>query len=277
MVNMRKWLPIIGWTLLAVSVYYLLEVLFNTVFRPILQTATTKEQYTQYVLIANISMKAVTLIVFAFWYKVREHKWHFCPDYRRVFGVKTMAKLVALALLLQYAIGFCMTFVRFFAPAFFAEYDKLTEALSLQNGPPFVMFFLVVILGPIAEEVLFRGVIYGKLREGFTVTQAAVISAAIFGIYHKNIVQGIYSALVGIVLAYVFEKTGTILGASLLHMLFNMSAYVVIWINHLLRQSGIPAMFYFAFDLACIVVVVLLLVSMRGDTNRYDKIYLDLS
>lgn len=274
---MKKWLQVVGWTLLAVGAYYVLEVLFNTVFYPLLQRATTTEQYTNYVLIANIVMKAVTLLLFTFWYKGREQKWKFKPDYRGAFALKNIGRLVGIALLSQYAIGFFMTFLRAFMPAAFEEYEQLTQALSLRNGPPFVMFFLVVIIGPIAEEVLFRGVIYGKLREVFSLTQAAVISAAIFGIYHRNIVQGIYSLLFGVILAYVFEKTGTIWGSSLLHIMFNLSAYIVGWVQIVLDRFTIPAIGYFVFQLICVVIVTSLLISMRKYQNRYDKIYLDLS
>lgn len=68
------------------------------------------------------------------------------------------------------------------------------------------MLLLVVVVGPIAEELLFRGVIYGGLRTCFPVDVSALVSALIFGIYHKNIVQGLYAAAFGIILAYIFEK-----------------------------------------------------------------------
>lgn len=155
---------------------------------------------------ANFILKLVVLFVFGFWYAVRENKWHYRPDYRPLFTVKRIAGLTAIGLFGQYAIGITVGFLRYLLPNIFASYDNVSEILSLKNGSPFAVLLLVVVVGPIAEELLFRGVIYGGLRTCFPVDVSALVSALIFGIYHKNIVQGLYAAAFGIILAYIFEK-----------------------------------------------------------------------
>lgn len=265
---MKKWLPLIGWTLLAMSIYYAIEVVFNAGFRQLIQRAGT-EKYSQYILIANLLLKIVTLLVFGVWYWVWEHKWSYRPDYRGIFSVKNILCLVGIGLLGQYAVSFLMALVRMVIPSIFANYDRIVQAVSLNQGSPVLMLVLVVVLGPIAEEVLFRGVIYGKLREGFTVTQAAVISGAIFGIYHKNIVQGIYAALFGMILAYIFEKTQTIWGAIGTHTMFNLSSYLLSWLRSLL--PALPPLFFLIFDVCCIAVVVAAVLTLRKLPNRYEN------
>ena len=61
---------------------------------------------------------------------------------------------------------------------------------------------------PIAEELLFRGVVYKRLKLYFGVTPALIGSALIFGIMHVNLVQFLYAAVIGLLLAFVLEKTG---------------------------------------------------------------------
>ena len=271
---MKKWLQVIGWTLLAVLAYYVLEVLFNTVFRSLVRTATSKEQYTRYTLLANLVMKSVLLFVYGFWYKVREFKWNFRPDYQGAFTLKNIVCLLGIGVFGQYAVGVLVGLIRMVAPAVFTEYEKVTQIVQLEGGSPLLMILLVVVIGPIAEEVLFRGVVYGKLREVFTLTQAAVISGAIFGIYHKNIIQGLYAWLFGILLAYIFEKTQTIWGAIVMHMMFNLSAYGIKFLQGLQKMYSItfPAVFYFALDIVCVAFVLLAMAALRKRPNRYDEI-----
>lgn len=271
---MKEMLKTIGWTMLATVVYYFMEVLFNALFQLVLRGVSDPQECLNLVVIANLILKLVVLFVFGFWYMVRESKWHYRPDYRKNLSPKTLACLVGTGLLGQYALGFVMIFIRAAVPDVFREYTKVTELLRLDSAYPFVTLIMVVVAGPVAEELLFRGVIYGRLRHSFTVLQAAVISAALFGIYHKNIIQGVYAAAFGIILAYIFEKTQTIWGCVVMHMMFNLSSYLMNGLAALMQKTGlsIPASVYVAFYVVCIVVVVLCICSLRRMPNRYDEI-----
>lgn len=271
---MKTMIKTIGWTLLAAFTYYIMEVMFNIIFRLVVPEAATARESMNMLLVANLVMKLVVMLVFGFWYMVRENKWHYRPDYRSVFNVKMMICLAGIGLLGQYAIGFIMTFIRMAVPDVFRDYERVTDTLRLSNGAPLITILIVVVIGPIAEEVLFRGVIYGKLRDHFNVTQAAAISAAIFGIYHKNIVQGIYAGLFGIILAYIFEKTQTIWGSVLMHMVFNLSSYLIIWLSHFTENQriSIPALAYLGLELICIILVIFCIGCLHKRPNRYDEI-----
>lgn len=264
---MKKWVQIIGWTVLAMVAYYMIEVLFYILFGYTLQKAE-RQNGSLYIILANLSLKLVSLFVFGGWYWNREHKGGIRTDYRVSFTVKNVLCLASIGLFGQYVVGFLMALVRMVLPSIFVNYDRMVQAVNLNQGYPVLMLFLVVVLGPIAEEILFRGVIYGKLREGFTLTQAAIISGAIFGIYHKNMVQGIYASLFGIILAYIFEKTKTIWGAVVTHMLFNLSSYFISWLKQL--QVALPAYFYFLFHFFCFVVVIGAILALKKQPNRYD-------
>ncbi len=151
-----------------------------------------------------------------------------------------------------------LDFLRYLLPNIFASYDNVSEILSLKTVLRLLsLLLLVVVVGPIAEELLFRGVIYGGLRTCFPVDVSALVSALIFGIYHKNIVQGLYAVAFGIILAYIFEKTQSIWGSTLMHMAFNLSSYLISGIGQWLayRQIRIASIWYVIFYVLCIVVV----------------------
>lgn len=80
------------------------------------------------------------------------------------------------------------------------------------------------LLIPIAEELIFRGVGYRRLRVLLGVGPAVLCSALIFGIVHFNLVQFIYAAILGCLLAFLYEKTGFFYAPVLGHMAANTVA-----------------------------------------------------
>ncbi len=80
---------------------------------------------------------------------------------------------------------------------------------------------------PLAEEFVFRGLGYQRLRRRMDMFPAAVITAALFGLYHGNLIQGIYGFLMGILLAAVYEAYGCFLAPCLFHAAANLTAIVL--------------------------------------------------
>lgn len=102
------------------------------------------------------------------------------------------------------------------------EQEDIAEAF----GPLAVQVVLVVFAASISEELAFRGMLFGGLRERLPRWSAALISAAIFGALHA--VTGISAVppliAFGFILAYLYEKTGSIVPGIILHMLNNSAA-----------------------------------------------------
>jgi membrane protease YdiL (CAAX protease family) len=89
-----------------------------------------------------------------------------------------------------------------------------------------VQVLLIVIAAPISEEVCFRGMLFGGLRERWPRLIAALISALIFGGLHALTGLSAVPVLIafGFILALLYEKTGSIVPGILLHMLNNSVA-----------------------------------------------------
>lgn len=79
---------------------------------------------------------------------------------------------------------------------------------------------------PIAEELLFRGVVYKRLRMLFPLKTAILLSAFLFGILHVNLVQFLYAAVLGMLLAFLVEKTGKLFYTVLGHIAANVVAVI---------------------------------------------------
>lgn len=106
--------------------------------------------------------------------------------------------------------------------------ETYSQAADSQYGVLFpVGLLLYGIVSPLAEELVFRGIIYNRMKKYFSVLQAILFSALLFGIYHGNLVQGIYGFIIGILIACTYEKLGGFLYPILFHAAANVTVYVI--------------------------------------------------
>ena len=104
--------------------------------------------------------------------------------------------------------------------------EAYTEVAAQQYSAHFIVGILVFgFISPIAEELLFRGVIYGYLRRFMDIKLAIALSALIYGVYHMNYVQGVYGFLIGCLMAYAYEYFGEFKMAVFVHVASNVLAY----------------------------------------------------
>jgi uncharacterized protein len=121
------------------------------------------------------------------------------------------------------AVGAYLLFAALYV-AFVVEPEQKDIAEGFGAVP--VQVLLIAFVAPVSEEVCFRGMLFGGLRERLPTLAAALISGLIFGALHA--VTGISAvpplAMFGFVLALLYEKTGSIVPGILLHVLNNSVA-----------------------------------------------------
>lgn len=103
--------------------------------------------------------------------------------------------------------------------------DQFSEAFQI-NGPMdfFVMIIGMVILAPIVEEILFRGIVFERFTKIYKLSTAIILDGLLFGIYHMNILQGINTFFMGMVLAFVYYYRRNITDVIIIHMVNNFFA-----------------------------------------------------
>lgn len=105
------------------------------------------------------------------------------------------------------------------------------EVSNEQYGSGLVTGVIVFgLLSPIAEEVIFRGIIYNRLKRIFPFYISIFLSALLFGIFHGNIVQGIYAFLMGLLMTVFYEKYKSFYAPVIIHMVANIGVYVLSYI-----------------------------------------------
>lgn len=96
--------------------------------------------------------------------------------------------------------------------------DSTTE--MVESAPAWLLFVLVVLLAPLFEELIFRRLFIDRLA-GYGDKAAILFSSALFGIAHGNFYQFVYTFLLGLLLGYLYTRTGKLRWSFLLHAITN--------------------------------------------------------
>ena len=105
------------------------------------------------------------------------------------------------------------------------ERQPVVELFLKERGAAFLTYTTVfaAFAGPVVEELFFRGFMYGALRKYAGVFWATMVTAVLFSALHTNIVGFFPIMILGIALAYVYEKTGTLVSSITLHTIHNIT------------------------------------------------------
>lgn len=87
---------------------------------------------------------------------------------------------------------------------------------------------VVVLAAPLGEELFFRGLLFGGLRRSLPFWAAALISSTIFAVVHVYVLLMPLLFLVGFGLAYVYERSGSLVTSIAAHAAFNLVGYLLI-------------------------------------------------
>ncbi len=98
---------------------------------------------------------------------------------------------------------------------------------SFKSSTLLVTIFAVCVMAPIVEELIFRGFIYNCIKKlTGRIWIAAIVTSLLFGIFHGNILQGIYTGLTSLLLIFLYEKSKSIKTTIIFHGLLNFSSFL---------------------------------------------------
>ncbi|MBQ6293207.1 MAG: CPBP family intramembrane metalloprotease [Lachnospiraceae bacterium] len=115
-------------------------------------------------------------------------------------------------------------------------YSRLTELLQdsyeetaslLFQGKLILEIAVAGVIIPIVEELIFRGLAYRRMRWYIKPVPAMILSALYFGAVHGNWLQGIYAFIMGMLLAFAYERFHSILAPTLIHIGANTVSVII--------------------------------------------------
>lgn len=144
--------------------------------------------------------------------------------------------------------------------------ENYTEISTRQYGVAFGLgLVLYGVVSPAAEEMVFRGLIYNRMKRYFKTGLSILVSGVLFGIYHGNLVQGIYGCVLGIAITLMYEWYGSILAPILFHGAANVSVFVMSYDAEVFRGIVTP--------LNCVIFLIISILAgmLIGKMNKFNN------
>ncbi len=264
--SMKKTYSTVGWAVLAlIAVWFSFLTLVGLVFG-VLEVfgIAAMPFYERYMLVFNELGLALAIFVAMAVLKT-------LPEYEGAGEKFGIGKFFA-ALTACFAIGMVGNLI---GSAMLAIWNGLTgfEAggevdAIIESADGFILVLMVGVCAPFLEEFFFRKLLIDRLR-GHGELAAILLSAVFFGLFHGNFSQFFYAAGLGVLLGYIYAKSGSFLSVFLLHAAFNCLSGLLP--TFLLGEEN--EMLYMIYTVVYLVVVVLgLIFAIFGATQaRFQK------
>jgi len=173
----------------------------------------------------EILLLSYAVILLVLWFMAKRRKLSIFTFTGLQGSVKPAVLVLALAAGLAAAFWSSIAVNRIPWPEALLE-EYLTQSGALVTAMPVVDFLTVVLVGPLVEEMIFRGVIYDALCSFLPTGIAVVFQGMLFGGVHGSMIWILYATLMGCLLGYVRKRTGSLRPCLLMHMAFNGASYL---------------------------------------------------
>ncbi|HHU53658.1 MAG TPA: CPBP family intramembrane metalloprotease [Clostridiaceae bacterium] len=147
------------------------------------------------------------------------------------------------------------------------EYQKLSESIVSSESNIILQIAATAIIVPIAEELLFRGIVLGELNFRYSPRTVVLIQAVLFGLFHMNFVQSLYTFIPGLLLGIAYYYTGNIIVPIIMHMTFNLFGGVL---SVFMSESVLNYLTYIelAVGLFSLIIIIIFFIKVKPDTKH---------
>lgn len=163
------------------------------------------------------------LVMFGLWFWLMFCRKKPTGNWKQVLKPQRIVGIIGGGIAIQFALSVALTTLLPLFPKIMESYSAVMETLGSDSV---LMILCVCLLAPIGEELIFRGLTFRIMKKAIPWQVALIVQALLFGIYHLNLVQGIYAACLGLLLGYCAHRYGSVLPGILLHMAVNSSSYL---------------------------------------------------
>lgn len=236
---------IFGPLMIKAGITFLVEIVVMSIYLmpripDIIAEIKTQEEYFQKVmeLSAELAQYGTELTAFAALLTIPILAWMFFKDRKRekqnaIAQEQTLPEqkvplwkyLMIIGISLPFALGLNNILLLTNLTEVSEGFQQASKVLYAPSLPVQILCLGIII--PIMEELIFRGLVFKRIREESTMIHAMVFSALFFGFYHGNTVQMIYGVLSGFLLAYLYEKYQSLKAPVLAHMSMNIMVCVL--------------------------------------------------
>lgn len=158
---------------------------------------------------------------------------------KQSLGAGRFFRMIFISVVLMWAGGLISSWLMAFLGELFGQQPANGLEAVLDNGTMLGTVIFVVIVAPVGEELMFRKLLLDRVA-CYGDKAAILISGLAFGLFHGNFYQFFYAALLGMLFAYVYLRTGRLRYTIALHALVNLNGAVVSEYIGRWMESGVP-------------------------------------
>ena len=139
-----------------------------------------------------------------------------------------MHSIVGLGIMCNFLLVFTISLLPISAETL-QEYEQLSGVLG--TGSIVLQFLSVGILGPIVEEIAFRGFVQTRLQKGMPIWLAICLQAAVFAAMHSGILWQAYAFVLGVIMGFIFAKYHPLWASIIFHVFFNLGNFLLVFVS----------------------------------------------
>lgn len=159
--------------------------------------------------------------------------WHFIHYKDITLNKRTFSPISYKVVLETVIVGFAAIVVLGWLSDVMQLPDLMKETFGKMDNA--VGMLAIGLVGPVAEEIVFRGAIENHLLKKWKNPKRAIlVSALIFGLIHINPAQMVFAFLIGLLLGWLYYRSGSLLLVMLIHVLNNSLS---VWTTHLYSEE----------------------------------------
>ena len=249
------------------GVYYLLNIAVTValilVMAVIKPNADAEATLNSVVIPLTLLCNALFLLGTAMFYNRKRSYMSFADRVQvRPFNSRLLPFIVCLGITGMFTVNIILNLIPF--PESWQE--MLSENSDMiSSSSLFMQVVCVGLISPIAEEVIFRGLMLTTLKKAMNPWVAIVLSSIVFGVVHGNPIGIIYATGMGILMGWLYHRTGSIVACSLFHMVYNLMSLFAMYIPE--QMLVIITLLSVAIFVVCIICIA----KIPATTNNNDN------
>lgn len=173
----------------------------------------------------------------------------------------TIVGMLLFTVAMQYVTTYLLNAFASAFPSWLEEYNELMDSAGISNEMTVAMTLYTIVLGPVCEELLFRGITFSASRKVMPYYFAILVQAIMFGAFHMNKLQGLYAFVLGLGLGYIMYLYDNLWITIAIHMLYNLLGTLL---SDLLPVPGNTVFTFFFGSLASLIVAYGSIIFLRN-------------
>lgn len=163
----------------------------------------------------------ITLIIYWIRFAVRKKNFLKEVEMKKV-PVKSLLPVIILAPSANIVLSMVITY--------FPWPQAWIDAYMANSAPldgSLMSWLTAVVMAPVLEEIVFRGLVYTRLKKGMPTIVAAIVASLAFGLCHGTAIWIIYATALGLIMTWIFERYQSLAANIVFHLVFNATGLVI--------------------------------------------------